>query len=103
MFCLPRQAALLLTLLGLLPAVAQAQTPAPPPVIPAQSWLVYDRAANQILASSHADIRWEPASLTKLMTAYLVFEAVRDKRLGWQQVVEAPEAVRQVGNDESRM
>ena len=101
MFCLPRKAALLIALLGFTPALAEAQAPAP--LVQAQSWLLYDRTAGQVLASSNPDIRWEPASLTKLMTAYLVFEAVRDGRLGWQQVVEAPPAVRRVGNEESRM
>ncbi|ONG45830.1 hypothetical protein BKE38_26040 [Pseudoroseomonas deserti] len=92
---------LLAALISLAAAPAHAQ-PAPPGV-PAAAWLVYDRAAGQVLASANAGQRWEPASLTKLMTAYLVFEAVRDGRLGWQQVVAAPATVRRVGTEESRM
>ncbi|MFX6182775.1 serine hydrolase, partial [Acinetobacter baumannii] len=42
---------------------------------------------NQVIASSDADTRVEPASLTKLMTAYLAFAALRDKRLSLEQEV----------------
>ncbi|WP_159997152.1 D-alanyl-D-alanine carboxypeptidase family protein [Roseomonas sp. 18066] len=96
-----RPLALLAALVSLAAVPARAQS-LPPPV-PATAWLVYDRAAGQVLASAQAAQRWEPASLTKLMTAYLVFEAVRDGRLAWQQVVAAPAAVRRVGPEESRM
>lgn len=101
MFHLPRPFILLLAGLSLAAAPARAQLP--PPAVPAASWLVYDRAAGQMLASSNPGQRWEPASLTKLMTAYVVFEAVRDGRLGWQQLLTAPEAVRRVGPEETRM
>ncbi|MCG7360258.1 D-alanyl-D-alanine carboxypeptidase [Roseomonas sp. ACRSG] len=101
MFHLPRPFFLLLTCLSLAAAPARAQLP--PPAVPAASWLVYDRAAGEILAASNPSQRWEPASLTKLMTAYVVFEAVRDGRLRWQQLVTAPEAVRRVKADETRM
>ncbi|MBE9607061.1 D-alanyl-D-alanine carboxypeptidase [Acetobacteraceae bacterium H6797] len=99
---LPRRGAFAAAFLALglsLPAYAQ---PAPPPIA-ARSWLVYDRAAGRVLASSEPDLRWEPASLTKLMTAYIVYEAVRAGKLSLQQVVEAPDDVRRIANDESRM
>ncbi|MBS7813640.1 D-alanyl-D-alanine carboxypeptidase family protein [Roseococcus pinisoli] len=92
----------LLILLACLAAPA-ARAQLPPPPVSAAAWLVFDRGAEAVLASSNAELRREPASLTKMMTAYLVFEAVRDGRLGWQQMVAAPEAVRMVGNEESRM
>ncbi|RKK04414.1 D-alanyl-D-alanine carboxypeptidase [Pseudoroseomonas wenyumeiae] len=97
---LPRPFFFLLACLSLAAAPGWAQLP---PAVPAASWLVYDRAAGEILASANSRQRWEPASLTKLMTAYVVFEAVRDGRLGWQQAVTAPEAVRRVGAEETRM
>ncbi len=50
-----------------------------------RSWLVGDLSSNQILAAEKPDERFEPASLTKLMTAYLVFAAVRDKKLSLDQ------------------
>ncbi|PXW29397.1 D-alanyl-D-alanine carboxypeptidase family protein [Paraburkholderia caballeronis] len=75
----------------------------PPPAVNARSWVLVDATANQVLASGNADERVEPASLTKLMTAYLVFEALQSKKITMDQVVTPSEAVRRVKNDESRM
>jgi len=63
---------------------AQAAVPQPPSVI-GRSWLVGDLTSGQVLASRAAEERVEPASLTKLMTAYVVFQAVRDKKLSLDQ------------------
>src|SRR5690606_8475578 len=63
-----------------------AQT-VPSPTINAKSWLLLDATSNQILASSQPDMRIEPASLTKLMTAYVVFDALKDKKLDLEQKV----------------
>ncbi len=63
-------------------------TPAAAPQAPSimgRSWLVGDLSSNQILAAEKPDERFEPASLTKLMTAYLVFAAVRDGKLALDQ------------------
>ncbi|HEY8025861.1 MAG TPA: D-alanyl-D-alanine carboxypeptidase family protein [Burkholderiaceae bacterium] len=68
------------------PSAAVAQT-VPAPTIAAKSWLLLDATSGQILASQNPDMRIEPASLTKIMTAYLVFEAVRDKKLDLNQMV----------------
>ncbi len=51
------------------------------PKIDATSWLLVDVTSGQILASHNPDVAVEPASLTKLMTAYLAFSALREKRL----------------------
>ncbi|MBI0327180.1 D-alanyl-D-alanine carboxypeptidase family protein [Burkholderia plantarii] len=75
----------------------------PPPGVNARSWVLVDASSNQVLASGNADERVEPASLTKLMTAYLVFEALSTKKISMEQVVTPSEAVRRVGTDESRM
>ncbi|WDD95475.1 D-alanyl-D-alanine carboxypeptidase [Burkholderia sp. FERM BP-3421] len=75
----------------------------PPPGVNARSWVLVDASSNQILASGNADERIEPASLTKLMTAYLVFEALDAKKISMEQIVTPSEAVRRVGRDESRM
>lgn len=69
----------LLSSLVLLPA-AQAQMPQPPEVA-ARSYLLLDVTANQILAAKDIDIPIEPASLTKLMTEYLVFDALKSKKI----------------------
>jgi len=67
-------------------AFAQAAAPAPPSVA-GRSWLLADLSSGQILASEKADEQFEPASLTKLMTAYVVFGALRDKRISLEQTV----------------
>lgn len=64
------------------PAFAQAPQP---PEIAARQYLLIDLASNQVLAERDADAQAEPASLTKLMTAYVVFNAIRDKKLSLEQ------------------
>ena len=59
---------------------ATAQT-LPSPTIAAKSWLLLDATSYQIIASQDSNLRIEPASLTKIMTAYLVFSALKDKKL----------------------
>jgi D-alanyl-D-alanine carboxypeptidase (penicillin-binding protein 5/6) len=56
---------------------AHAAAPQPPSIV-ARTWIVGDLSSDQLLASDKADVRIEPASLTKLMTAYLVFGALRE-------------------------
>lgn len=53
-----------------------AQTP-PPPALAAKSWLLIDHATGQTLAGHNENERIEPASLTKLMTAYIAFSAIK--------------------------
>ncbi|WP_371132866.1 D-alanyl-D-alanine carboxypeptidase family protein [Hydrogenophaga sp.] len=66
-----------------LPA-AQAQMPQPPEIA-ARSYLLFDVTANQILAAKDIDTPVEPASLTKLMTEYLVFDALKSKKIDLKQ------------------
>ncbi len=66
--------------------LAHAQALQPPP-IDAKSWLLVDLSSNRVLASYKPDERIQPASLTKMMTAYLVFAALRDKKLSLEQQV----------------
>ncbi len=67
-------------------AAASAQTPQPPEVA-ARQYLLIDLNSKQVLAEREADVPGEPASLTKLMTAYLVFNAIRDKKLAPEQTL----------------
>jgi D-alanyl-D-alanine carboxypeptidase (penicillin-binding protein 5/6) len=76
----------LLPLLLSFACLAEAAAPAPPSVI-GKSWIIGDLSSGQILAAQKPDERFEPASLTKLMTAYVVFAALRDKRLSLEQQV----------------
>jgi D-alanyl-D-alanine carboxypeptidase (penicillin-binding protein 5/6) len=61
--------------------------PVPPPVVAAQAYLLLDVASGQVIAAENAEERREPASLTKLMTAYLAFAALRDKSITPSQQV----------------
>ena len=77
------------TLTGFLMALicvlqAQAQVPQPPEIA-ARAYLLVDLTAQQTLAELDADKPIEPASLTKLMTAYIVFDALKAKKISLQQ------------------
>ena len=61
-----------------------AQAPQPPELA-AKSYLLLDLSSNQTLAERNADAPSDPASLTKLMSAYVVFTAIREKKLVLEQ------------------
>jgi serine-type D-Ala-D-Ala carboxypeptidase (penicillin-binding protein 5/6) len=73
-------------LLAALCGATWAQTPQPPELAVRQ-YILIDLASSQVLAEREADARADPASLTKLMTAYLVFNALRDKKLTLEQTL----------------
>ncbi|HSV47095.1 MAG TPA: serine hydrolase, partial [Ramlibacter sp.] len=73
-------------LLAAVGAWAQAQ-PLQPPEVAARNYLLIDLNADQVLAEREADRQVDPASLTKLMTAYLVFNAIKDKKLSLEQTL----------------
>jgi hypothetical protein len=64
--------------------LAHAQAPQPPEVA-AKAYLLMDVSSGQILAGKDMDAPVEPASLTKLMTAYVVFDALRAKKVSWRR------------------
>lgn len=65
---------------------AAAQVPTPPEVA-ARSYLLLDITANQMLAQKDIDSPVEQASLTKLMSAYIVFDALKSKKLTLTQTL----------------
>ena len=67
-------------------ATAAAQAPQPPEVA-AGSYLLIDLTSGQTLAERNADASSDPASLTKLMTAYVVFQALKEKRITLDQKI----------------
>jgi D-alanyl-D-alanine carboxypeptidase (penicillin-binding protein 5/6) len=78
------------------PAAPAAPAPSAPvmsplgpqaPEIAARSFLVMDVTSGQILAAKDVDSPVEPASLTKLMTAYLVFQALEAKKISLEQTL----------------
>ena len=66
------------------PAILWAQAPQPPEIA-ARNYLLVDVTAGQVLASKDIDAPVEQASLTKLMTGYLVFDALRAKKITLEQ------------------
>ncbi len=83
--------ALLLSLAFLvLPAAAALPLP-PAPQLDARAWLLTDTDSGLSLAEKNADESVEPASLTKLMTAYLAFSAIKEGRLALDQTLPVSE------------
>jgi D-alanyl-D-alanine carboxypeptidase (penicillin-binding protein 5/6) len=83
-------------------SISQAQV-LPSPTLAAKSWVLLDATSNQVLASQEPAMRIEPASLTKIMTAYVAFEAIRDKRLDLNQVVNVSVRAWKVDPSSSKM
>ncbi|RCW71186.1 D-alanyl-D-alanine carboxypeptidase family protein [Pseudorhodoferax soli] len=77
-------------LLAVAVSLAAAQAPQGPEVA-AKAYLLVDVTANQVLLEKDADAPVEPASLTKLMTAYLVFDALKSKKLTLAQTLPVSE------------
>jgi serine-type D-Ala-D-Ala carboxypeptidase (penicillin-binding protein 5/6) len=73
-------------LLALVSSVAWSAVPQSPAVA-GRAWIVADLTSGQVLTAQKADERFEPASLTKLLTAYVVFTALRERRLAITQSV----------------
>ena len=73
----------------------------PVPAIAARAWISVDVNSGQVLASSAPDTKVEPASLTKIMTAYVVFDALAEKRITLDQSVTVSETAWRTGG--SRM
>ena len=63
----------------------------PVPTIAARAWITVDVTSGQVVASSNADQKVEPASLTKIMTAYLAFTAIKEKGSAIVPLVQRPD------------
>ncbi len=75
---------LILSLVGYL----SAQAPVPqPPQINASSYILMDFNTGTVLAEREIDTRVEPASLTKLMTAYVIFKAIEEEQMSLNELV----------------
>jgi D-alanyl-D-alanine carboxypeptidase (penicillin-binding protein 5/6) len=79
---LPFIAALTAVTFALLSGPSRAAVPIPKaPDVNARAYILVDHFSGRVLAEDHADEREEPASLTKLMTSYAVFKALKENRL----------------------
>ncbi len=65
---------------------------APPPNLAAKAYLLKDFNSDYVIASEKSDMRVEPASLTKIMTAYLSFKALKNAHLSLTQTLPVSEA-----------
>ncbi len=92
--------ALLVSVFAFSCLAAVAQMPQAPEIA-ARSYLLLDVSAGQILAARDIDTPVEPASLTKLMSAYIVFDALRSKKIDLKQAL--PVSVRAWKMPGSRM
>ena len=86
----------------LMMSAAVAQT-IPAPTIAAKSWLLLDATSGQVIAAQDPHARIEPASLTKIMTAYVTFGAIRDKKLDLNQMVNVSVRAWKVDSSSSKM
>ena len=68
-------------------SIAQAADIPPPPTLAVKAYVLRDFNSNQIMAQHAEDERIEPASLTKLMTAYLTFKALKNGHLQLAQTL----------------
>ena len=87
---------------ALSPLAPSPQTPAAP-ILAAKSYLLYDYTSNQVLVNQNGDVRMEPASLTKLMTAYLAFDAIKHGTITLEQKLSVPAVAVHHISGESRM
>ena len=69
------------------PAAAIASAVPPAPAVEAKSWILMDQATGRRLAGQNEDLRIEPASVTKVMTAYVAFRALAEGRLQLQEPI----------------
>lgn len=84
----------LLILLSFTATQAYSADPAPvpaPPAIAAKAYILMDFNSGRILAESNADERLEPASLTKIMTAYITFQELAKGSLHVDDMVQISE------------
>jgi len=73
------------------PLAAQTTLADNPPALPAKAWLLMDFDSGEVLASANADEELPPASLTKMMTSYLVEQALRSGKLKQTDLVSVSE------------
>lgn len=74
-----------------------------PTSVNAQAWLIYDQQTQQIIAEHNAHKQHAPASLTKMMVAYIVLKDIQAGKLQKNQMINVTPVVNQVQDDESQM
>ena len=91
MFLMKKTLSVLLLALAAATAFAAAPSIPPPPAVPTNGYILIDHDSGRVLAEQRSDERMEPASITKVMTAYIVFSALKEKRLALADKVKVSE------------
>lgn len=74
-------------LILLAPTVQAAEQPTAPPSVDARAWILMDYASGKVLAEGNADEKLDPASLTKIMTSYVVGQALKAGKINLNDMV----------------
>lgn len=95
----------LLALGSSLPLLAHAAAVPDPPALELKSFALMDYASGEIIAASNPDLRVAPASITKVLTSYVIFDEIRQNRLKESDEVLISEKAWRLGIDstQSRM
>ena len=72
---------LALALSAMVLTIARAQTIPPPPQVPVRAYVLMDQQSGNLLANAKGDERMEPASITKLMTGYVIYKALKSGKI----------------------
>ncbi|MGQ0697427.1 MAG: D-alanyl-D-alanine carboxypeptidase family protein [Panacagrimonas sp.] len=96
---------LIFACLAAAPAPALAAKVPDPPGVDAKSYVVLDYASGEVLAQRDGDARVEPASITKVLLSYIVYDEIKKGRMKWDDPVLISEKAWRQGKDssESRM
>ena len=97
-----RSRAVMVALLLVAPAMSYAEQPSDAPALDAKAWILMDYASGKVLAESHADDRLDPASLTKMMTSYVVGQALKDGKIKSTDMVSIGQDAWATGNPQLR-
>jgi D-alanyl-D-alanine carboxypeptidase (penicillin-binding protein 5/6) len=94
----------LISLFTIFPSLAFSLEQAPsPPILAANSYVLYDFTSGQFLVEQSGNAHIPPAHLTKLMTAYVVFSAIKQGKLSLTQRLTPSAYATRMQSEESRM
>jgi D-alanyl-D-alanine carboxypeptidase (penicillin-binding protein 5/6) len=69
-------------------SISQADLPIPkPPSTGAKSFIIMDHGSGNVLAEENSEVSVDPASITKLMTAYVVFNELQSNNIALSDIV----------------
>lgn len=89
-------------LMFMIPATALAVDAPAPPQVEAKAWILLDYASGKVLAEGNADDRLDPASLTKMMTSYVVGQALKAGKINRDDQVTVGQDAWATGNPKLR-